>query len=838
MATTMRASSFLPTITCSLCAAEIPISQMGEHACSADSLSRSPSKAVKTGSPLAALRAPESGSRTLDGPFIPSARVPMGHAPSSLRSGKAPIVPNTTEKTSESDRSTAGSGLKNVLQVEEIQPPPRPPFTSTINSTSSGRTSPASSLSGRKSPFRKMLRVATAPLIKSAHSPDAMPISQDSAFPIFPTPTARSRSATSTTPRNKTFGNPFETKEENSIREVHPLSSSQLDQEENPSKQTNNISSEPFNAQGMEVRRPSGAENASAPQLSQSLDRSASTSTTKSRVRAFSTSSSNYTRNPSMASIPGYTRLDLVESDVPAVPTVPSVALDYSPVQTQGENPMNRYTSDASPFDFGSYDQTKRSKTFPEDGKREESSRPPSDPTHINLVQEEQSTSQAPSEAPEKTHKSKPSIMLPLFDIGSTSSFRPSKSLRGRRNRSPTIGQLDIGQPKAVTPQEDKRLEDAPPVPQPMVAQFYDISNPYHTPHESVSSNDSYGSGVKSSSSRSSPPLNSPLNNASPQKKGSHESNGFHDAFQGFQFGVEGQPELDRCISPERALSPPISTSAPSQTSAPLESQEPSLPDLSSPPRSIRPHSPPESQHRSSPPPPPPKSSSPPRLERSVKPAPAPLRNLPTRPMLSPMTSPEDYLASPTSPFIDLTRNIRVSPGLPPPPPIPEAPARKRTPVSKGKCRGCHEDIYGKSISSADGQLTGRYHKQCFVCKTCSAPFQTTDFYVYKNNPYCGRHYHEQNGSLCTSCDRGIEGQYLETDHPGQKFHPYCFTCQDCHRILRDEFYEWNNRILCEQHAFGGDLSSSSRGSSALQPSSLGPGRRYPERRTTKLMNM
>ena len=230
--------------------------------------------------------------------------------------------------------------------------------------------------------------------------------------------------------------------------------------------------------------------------------------------------------------------------------------------------------------------------------------------------------------------------------------------------------------------------------------------------------------GVKTSSSRSSPPLNSPLNNTSPQRtKGPSSNDHFDNAFQGFQFGVESQVQSDQSLSYETV--PRART--PNQPSAqPSETQQPSIPTLlSSPPRPVRP-----------------------------KPTPAPLRDIPTRQNLSPPTSPEDYLNSPVSPFIDQARNIRVSPGIPPPPPIPESTPRKRTPISKGPCRGCNEAIYGKSISSADGQLTGRYHKQCFVCKTCQAPFQSIDFYVHNNNPYCARHYHEHNHSLCTKCDR------------------------------------------------------------------------------------
>jgi hypothetical protein len=40
-------------------------------------------------------------------------------------------------------------------------------------------------------------------------------------------------------------------------------------------------------------------------------------------------------------------------------------------------------------------------------------------------------------------------------------------------------------------------------------------------------------------------------------------------------------------------------------------------------------------------------------------------------------------------------------------------PIRAPTAGSKGTCRGCREPIIGKSVSSADGRLTGRYHKHC-----------------------------------------------------------------------------------------------------------------------------
>ena len=180
-----------------------------------------------------------------------------------------------------------------------------------------------------------------------------------------------------------------------------------------------------------------------------------------------------------------------------------------------------------------------------------------------------------------------------------------------------------------------------------------------------------------------------------------------------------------------------------------------------------------------------------------------------------------EYKESARSAVMPSTRNHTVfgsSPSL-----LNHNSLRRAATVSKGKCRGCSQAITGKSVSSADGRLTGRWHRQCFACKTCSEPFPTMDFYVFGNDPYCGRHYHQLNKSLCSSCDRGIEGQYVENEQ--QKFHPHCFSCSECHLILRDTYFDLNGKIYCERHA--------SKPNKLALP---GPGRRYPEKRFTRLM--
>ncbi|KAF2997125.1 hypothetical protein E8E13_004532 [Curvularia kusanoi] len=160
-----------------------------------------------------------------------------------------------------------------------------------------------------------------------------------------------------------------------------------------------------------------------------------------------------------------------------------------------------------------------------------------------------------------------------------------------------------------------------------------------------------------------------------------------------------------------------------------------------------------------------------------------------------------------------------------------QAEVRRPATASKGECRGCSEPIVGKSVKDSSGRLTGRYHRSCFVCRTCGDGFPTAEFYVFENAPYCEHHYHELNGSLCKLCNRGIEGQYLETD-TREKFHPRCFTCTTCKIPLSADYYEVNGRKFCERHG---------QQAAAPRQNYLGPGDYRPrnvQKRRTRLMMM
>lgn len=124
------------------------------------------------------------------------------------------------------------------------------------------------------------------------------------------------------------------------------------------------------------------------------------------------------------------------------------------------------------------------------------------------------------------------------------------------------------------------------------------------------------------------------------------------------------------------------------------------------------------------------------------------------------------------------------------------------------KCRRCNLPIEKQAVSSSDGQLKGKYHRDCFNCHTCHKPFPDKTFYVFDGKPFCDYHYHEANNSLCAApdCGRPIEGP-CAVSHTGDRYHAEHLTCEyeddrngkRCANRLVD-YWEIEGRMLCERH--------------------------------------
>lgn len=130
----------------------------------------------------------------------------------------------------------------------------------------------------------------------------------------------------------------------------------------------------------------------------------------------------------------------------------------------------------------------------------------------------------------------------------------------------------------------------------------------------------------------------------------------------------------------------------------------------------------------------------------------------------------------------------------------------------KGPCRGCGNNIIGKSVSASDGTLSGRWHRECFRCAGCDTQnFQrgnlhttsaAAEFYILRDRPLCHQCYHEEDNSMCPLCGCGIEGACL--DDGISRYHPACLKCADCQALL-DPGYGFisvvNGVFYCPSHA-------------------------------------
>lgn len=119
--------------------------------------------------------------------------------------------------------------------------------------------------------------------------------------------------------------------------------------------------------------------------------------------------------------------------------------------------------------------------------------------------------------------------------------------------------------------------------------------------------------------------------------------------------------------------------------------------------------------------------------------------------------------------------------------------------LSDFHCKRCNKYIEGKSIRCIDGKISGRFHRECFKCfeSSCQNLFTSSEVYVFEGEPYCAKHYHILNKSLCAACKEGIEGKCIQTEID-EKYHFYCFTCYSCKKQLNDEYFDIDGKTYCE----------------------------------------
>ncbi|EME50019.1 hypothetical protein DOTSEDRAFT_68769 [Dothistroma septosporum NZE10] len=803
----VRPVSFLPSVKCSDCGDEIQIAEMGDHVCG--SATTNPSVTNPT-NPFTLRQLNARGQQPAIIPSLPLHPHPsMPHINSPARDTMAH---GTTQRPQRIPLPSINSSAANKPFLAPRPPPPfEPPLSPALSSRSGG------SNVGR-SGFQRSA-TSPAPRLFDFRPPSPeLSANLDCAFPPFPTSAGSERrpSSSHSSQGRKTPTDSDRAPSRAGSRLDHvtsaepelldmPPKSPHTGTNSNVLQRLNTLKSGPFGASCRKVSGDVKLAETRRPSLAPSEDSRPVTATI-----AHSSPQQKYAPNSSSDASDEQYSQKRVPPPRPARPTEEVLRLSF--LDQMSEEPA-RMMAASLPHNDSRNSDSFRSNTCPRASNVEE-------------------------------HELRGSALTCMRSESQIRAIGRRSSFGGPIKRDHVDESHKDGSDSPHGDRADTRLQDAPPVPK-AVLNYQE--NLMHTPTGSSSSvTSSTNSRANTSSSGISPvgSVASSLDTFSPL------------AAEPRRYGEDEQmrvPALNVSRSPEKSLrsdqrsapeSPPRSFAGPSSNQAPpryptdtsfIPLESPMDPALSSSP-----------QYRSD-------NAFEPRTSGETRTAlnKSPLmaesleRAFPSSDLLVPAPRKGDDSASNRSMPYRADEAPWSFQTVPQPPQTPqEAPVRKqhgRRPTNaKPMCRGCGLMIEGKSVKAADGRLTGRWHKACFVCRSCQQPFMTADFYVMNNEPYCEQHYHEKNGSLCHGCNQGIEGQYLETSTStrfgsiDKKFHPRCFTCCECRQVLAQDYFEITGRVYCERHALAA-MRAQARLGSGLRP----PDRRnlLAERRTTRLIN-
>ncbi|CAG7817040.1 unnamed protein product [Allacma fusca] len=109
-------------------------------------------------------------------------------------------------------------------------------------------------------------------------------------------------------------------------------------------------------------------------------------------------------------------------------------------------------------------------------------------------------------------------------------------------------------------------------------------------------------------------------------------------------------------------------------------------------------------------------------------------------------------------------------------------------------CAACGLHIPDKYIN-AMGKV---WHPECFVCTKCGVMLPEKDFKEKSGKPYCEKDYHDLFSPKCSACHKPItDGK--KTTALGRDWHPNCFKCAKCGCVLNpNKFYERDGIPYCE----------------------------------------
>ncbi|CAF4964410.1 unnamed protein product [Rotaria sp. Silwood1] len=107
--------------------------------------------------------------------------------------------------------------------------------------------------------------------------------------------------------------------------------------------------------------------------------------------------------------------------------------------------------------------------------------------------------------------------------------------------------------------------------------------------------------------------------------------------------------------------------------------------------------------------------------------------------------------------------------------------------------------VQQESQQITDEYLDKKYHPDGFRCCRCNRIIRDAKFTTHNPKPCCYRCYNQNSASQCAKCSEPIsDGRTII--YQGDEYHPDCFRCCHCNKIIRDaEFPTHNSEPCCYQ---------------------------------------
>ncbi|ODM89592.1 Paxillin, partial [Orchesella cincta] len=120
-------------------------------------------------------------------------------------------------------------------------------------------------------------------------------------------------------------------------------------------------------------------------------------------------------------------------------------------------------------------------------------------------------------------------------------------------------------------------------------------------------------------------------------------------------------------------------------------------------------------------------------------------------------------------------------------------------------CSGCNKDIQGVPenflcCSTYITPLSKVWHPDCFRCTKCTKVLSPDNYFEKDGKPYCEDDFHDLFSPKCHGCKKPIKDDRKVTATGGRNWHPSCFKCCKCHGVLNPNNYkEKDGKLYCEK---------------------------------------